>query len=264
MSSSSSLIASKLTEASIKSLLNGTVLAIRIPSFLDKKTCKIVSEKLLSAKVIEEYTNAPGIGKVGIAFFETTGNVQMEQKYFESALHNLNMIRDIFAPYPVPTDSLRVQLDEVWPTGANLRVHGGRKMFAGLCRALENGQGIIPHEDKFERDSAQDPFNISFTENVQMAFNIYLQNPEHGGDLELYTQSLSTEAYDKLRGESYGIERSLLPKPALTIKPENGDLILFNSRNLHSVTPVSGKDPRLSISAFISRKDPDGSLIIWS
>jgi hypothetical protein len=262
-SKASQKISSELTSNSIRDLFNKKILAIRIPNFLDQNTCKVVSEKLLNAKVIQDYTNAPGIGRVGISFFEAQDSKEMESQYFAEALKNSQAIRKIFSPYQQPIDTVRVCLDEVWPEGANLRTHNGKKMFAGLCRALENGHSIIPHEDKFERDVPQDGSDKVLPENGQIAFNIYLQNPKEGGELELYTESLSTEEYDRLRGDSYGIDRDLLPAPAISLKPEEGELILFNARNLHSVSPIVG-DTRLSISSFITQETENGPLKLWS
>lgn len=187
----------------------------------------------------------------------------MKSRYFSEALKNSQAIRRIFSPYQQPIDTVRVCLDEIWPEGATLRTHNEKKMFAGLCRALENGQSIIPHEDKFERDVPQDGSDKVLPEKGQIAFNIYLQNPKKGGELELYTESLATEEYDRLRGDSYGIDRALLPEPAIRLKPEEGELILFNARNLHSVSPIVG-DTRLSISSFITQETENGTLKFWS
>ena len=261
--SSSSPVSKELSEKTLKSLFNKEIIAIRIPNFLDKKVCKIVSKKFLTANIIEEYTNAPGIGRLGISYFETQDSSEVMDLYFKDAHANSTAIRQLFSPYQQPIDTLRAHLDEVWPTGANLRILDEKKMFTGLCRSLENGQGIIPHEDKFERDHPKESTKAAPPANVQIALNVYLQNPKEGGELELYEQSLSTEEYDRLRGDSYGIERSLLPPPSISIKPEEGELVLFNSRNLHSVSPVNG-DTRLSISSFISKKENNGPLIIWS
>lgn len=255
-----SLVSQNLNQESLEALFKKQITAIVIPGFLDKKTCSFAAKRILNDK-IEEYTNAPGIGRVGISFYETTNNSNMENKYFDEALPNIQAIRSIFSPYQAPIDRLRVTLDEAWVKGAILGIRQEKKMFAGLIRSLEDGKNILPHEDKFHRD---DPLElIRSTIKTQAAVNIYLQNPKEGGELELYGLSLPTDEYDMLRKDSYGIERSLLPKPQLRIKPEDGDLVIFNSTDLHAVSSVKGKT-RVSISCFIGLKDKESPLTIWS
>ena len=255
---SRSIIRDVLNANSLQALFQKQIYAIVIPNFLDSQVCSDVSKKLLSEK-IQEYTNAPGIGRIGISFYETTHQPEMKKKYFETAISNIESLRKIFSPYLSPMDHLRLTLDEAWAFGCNLSVQGNRKMFAGLCRALEEGKGILPHEDKLERDAM-------FSRNLikaQAAANLYLQTPEKGGALELYSQSLSTQKYDSLRGTSYGIDRSRLPPPVVTIKPSDGDLVIFNSRRLHAVTDSVGKT-RVSISCFIGFNGANFPLKVWS
>lgn len=235
--------------------------AIVIHNFILPPVCINASSKLLSHD-IQEYTNAPGIGRLGISFFETTNNSEMEKAYFEQAKPNMDMIRKIFYPGFSPIDTLNVDLNREWPKGADIALRGNRMMFAGLCRALMPGQQILPHEDKLERD---DP---SYSKQIplkgQIASNVYLQMPEKGGELELYDKTHTTEEYDRLRKDSYGIPRHLLPKPTLRIKPAEGDLVLFNSRRVHSVAKVEGVKSRLTISCFIGYRGDAYPLTLWS
>lgn len=246
----------------LTALFENNIRAIVIPNFIDRKICAIAVDKLVF-KGIEEYTNAPGIGRVGISYFETTDNPEIMEKYFEEAPQNRKIVRTLFSPYESPLDKLKCILDEIWPKAVSLEVklsaqtNLSGKMFAGLIRSLDHGKGILPHEDKRERDDSTMPLL-----QAQIAANVYLQNPEQGGELELYNLSLDTERYDRWRGKSYGIDRLSLPPPVMKIKPKDGDLILFNSRNLHSVTDAIGRK-RISISTFIGH-DSDGSLKLWS
>ena len=254
-----SLTTPKLTVNALQQLLDKKIYALVIPNFIDKEVCGYASKKLLTNK-IQEYTNAPGIGRVGIAFYETTNNPEMEKAYFDEAHKNLDVIRSVFSPYHAPIDKLRVVLDEIWHPGANLDTRD-RKMFVGLCRSLENGRNILPHEDVLERDdpknSAQSPLK------VQLACNVYLQTSQKGGELELYDKSYQTAEYDKLRGDSYGIRREWVPPVIVKITPNVGDLILFNGNNLHSVSLVEGI-ARLSIGCFIGYRSQTTALKVWS
>lgn len=250
----------KISETSLKRLFSGEIYAIVIPNYVEKSTCIHAAKQLLDNR-IREYSNAPGIGRIGLSFYETQVNKETERRYFDLAISNINHLRGVFAPFLSPIDKLRLEVDEAWPYGAKLGTHNGNKMFAGLCRALEPGKGILPHEDKFERDT---PLNDSHTPvKSQIGANIYLQNGTKGGDIELYKQSLDTPDYDRLRGNSYGISRNLLPPPLIQIHPEEGSLVLFNSRRLHAVTPTEDK-LRLTVACFVGYRGDEFSLKFWS
>lgn len=249
-----------LTSALLKEMFEKKIHAVVVKNFTDSKICNVASQKLMSSQ-IKEYTNAPGIGRVGISFFETSNNHEMEKAYFDQALKNINDTRKIFHPHPSPMDRLRLILDEIWPAGSNLDTRNRQKMFVGLCRSLENSREILPHEDVLERD---DPSNLGQPPlKVQIAANVYLQVPEKGGELELYPTKHTTELYDALRKNSYGISRDKLPKPMLTIKPETGDLVIFDANHTHSVAKVEGV-VRLTISNFIGYRGDDYPLKVWS
>ena len=60
-----------------------------------------------------------------------------------------------------------------------------------------------------------------------------------------------------------GIEPDRLGPPCLIIRPEPGDLILFNSRRMHAVTPGNDQ-PRLSLSCFVGYRGVAEPLTYWS
>jgi Rps23 Pro-64 3,4-dihydroxylase Tpa1-like proline 4-hydroxylase len=66
-----------------------------------------------------------------------------------------------------------------------------------------------------------------------------------------------------MRGDSYGVSPETLGKPDIVVKPKAGQLIIFNSRKMHSVNP--GQDiPRLSLSCFIAYRGTHQPLTYWS
>lgn len=254
------LEAFSLSREILNQLMEQKIYAVMIKEFANPDACAAVARKLSSSQ-IKEYVNAPGIGRIGISFFETTDSKKMETAYFDEALKNISDIRGLFLPHLSPIDNLRLTIDEHWSAGANLETRSGKKMFVGLCRSLDKNKEILPHEDVLERD---DPSHLGqLPLKVQIATNVYLQMPKKGGELELYNTSHDTAEYDALRGESYGIKRAILPQPILRIKPGVGDLVLFNSRLTHSVARVEDT-VRISMSCFIGYRGKDHALKLWS
>lgn len=254
--------AKSLKTNDLQDLANGKIQALRIPNFCSQPVVKQVLQNLNQRKIVD-YTNAEGVGKfqdVGMAYFEIESKEDKE-KYYQTRLDSIQTLRKAFDPYLSPIDKVRLILDEQWPLGASLMNLGQGPMFTGLVRAIKGE--ILPHEDKLERDDPQGIKNIHYVS--QLAFNCYLAVPKTGGELQLWDLSLSDEEYNHLRGESYGIHRSKLPDPALVLKPESGEFIAFNGRNLHAVSPsLQDKTVRVSVSGFLLYQGEKKALHVWS
>jgi hypothetical protein len=245
----------------LKDLFDNKIAALRVPNFCSPSAvCQAIDN--LKSKEIVDYNNAPGVGKfkdVGMAFFEIEDE-ESKKAYYEQRINSFQAVREVFFPYSSPIDELRAALDEQWPHGASLLDLGEGPMFSGLVRAVK--QEILPHEDKLERDCPEAISKIHYVS--QLAFNCYLSCPLAGGALELYGISLADETYKKLAQGSYGINRSLLPKPQLTLQPEAGELIAFNPRYLHSVSMNTDEIPRLAVSTFVLYQGKNLPLRLWS
>lgn len=159
-----------------------------------------------------------------------------------------------------PLDKLRLELDEIFPSGATVTKHpkDGRPFVAGLARVM---QGPTQHLEGFIH--CDDIHPLSPDEGLFSA-NLYLELPSAGGgelliyDVEVrsrwefYTNA-STLALLTHPGEAgQDILRSRLPKPKI-IKPAPGDLILLCAQRPHAVAgfPLG---TRVSIQSFLSYK----------
>lgn len=249
-----------LDETCIQSLALEDVLAIHVKNFIPRELVDCIAQKILTTEY-EHYLNAPSIGRIGMAFYETERRPELLETYFKSALKNINDLRKRCAPYASPIDTLRCTLDEVWPAGANLESMYGRKMFIGLSRMVEPDVYFLAHHDIFAKD-APDSYKAHSLQS-QFACNVYLDMPMNGGELQIWEKELTPQEFDDIRGKSYGVDPSLLGNPSLQIKPEPGDLIIFNSRKMHAVAPGI-KTSRLSLSSFIGYRGQHQPLTYWS
>ncbi|MDF1482493.1 2OG-Fe(II) oxygenase [Extensimonas sp. H3M7-6] len=244
----------------IEKIVREDVFAICVRNFIDYETATSLARKILGHGY-HKYLNAPSIGRIGMAFYEAENQQDLMANYFESVFENINELRKRCAPYASPIDLLRCMLDEVWPAGAGLETLYGRKMYVGLSRVVTPGVTFLAHHDIFFKD-APDSFQARSLQ-AQMAANVYLSMPSKGGELQIWGQELSPGEFDEMRGESYGIDPAVLGEPMVEVCPNVGDLILFNSRRMHAVTP--GMDGiRLSLSCFVGYRGPAMPLSFWS
>ncbi|MGK7923266.1 MAG: 2OG-Fe(II) oxygenase [Trichodesmium sp.] len=247
----------------LQALCEGKISLLRIPEFYPKNLCEYYAQKVIEDDRLSSYRHlgAEKIYRTGLSYFETYENPELHQQYYQQALANIRKSRNLFSPHLNPIDKLRLELEEVSPSGANLENIEGKTMNVGLSRVIRNNTEILPHLDVLEWDA---PNCARAGElKTQLAANIFLQTSQ-GGKLEVWCRKLSKEDYYLLAVPgSYGVDRQFLGTPDVTIKPEVGDLILFDSTHVHAVTLVT-TGARVSISCFIGYRSPSQPLSYWS
>jgi hypothetical protein len=135
-------------------------------------------------------------------------------------------------------DTFRCAMDEVWNSGCTLQTLYGKKMFVGLSRCMKPGVPLKAHHDMFGRHAPDTPEAASLIS--QFGINIYVDVPEKGGELGMWDNEISDAEFLEQRGDDYAIPIEQLGPCDYVVKPENGDLILFNARKLHAVLPGEG------------------------
>jgi len=134
-------------------------------------------------------------------------------------------------------------------------------MFVGLSRVVEPDVYFLAHHDHFKKD-APDAFHAHTLE-AQFACNVYVDMPQEGGELQIWSNEIDPYKFDSLRGESYGIDPAILGEPDLVLRPSPGDIIIFNSRKMHAVAP-GRYNSRVSLSCFIGYRGEHSPLTYWS
>ncbi|MEM7555001.1 MAG: 2OG-Fe(II) oxygenase [Cyanobacteria bacterium P01_A01_bin.84] len=261
-----------LAIADLFDLLNGKILALRIPSYYPLIQAEKISRELIREKNLERYHRAPDVGvqRTGTTFFETNGSVDMLENYYQKAPALIKSLRYACGPYLSPIDKLRLDLGDMWLAGCSIENVHNRTMLAGIGRVFEDNFELPPHQDILSRDVSDTvlPPSKPFEDLIsQLSANIYLRTPETGGELEIWNAKPSTQERDNIRDREYQyegiIDRASLPKPTVVIQPEAGELILFDSGKVHAVRPCKG-GPRVSMSIFIGYRGQDKSLTYWS
>ncbi len=201
-----------------------------------------------------------GVNRFGYSLNSTYTDQTGEKldTYFKAAPKTMTDIRKASSPYISPIDKLRVDLDEIWPNGANVAIINGKKAFVGIGRVMPADLSHLsekqPHFDLVDRKYFP---NLS----RQYAANIYLNVPGNGGELEIWNVNpiMINEVNTFKPPEDW---RSELP-PSFKIKPAEGDLLIFNSCRPHAVTRFEGDVPRTSIQSFLGLTQ-DLKILLWN
>ncbi|SOE97669.1 2OG-Fe(II) oxygenase superfamily protein [Burkholderia sp. D7] len=254
----------RISAKALQTLTDDQFQVLRIKGFYGKPLCDKAADALISSPLLGPYKNAPDISHVGESFFEAVLSQHQVENYLGQSRVWIEQVRAAMDPMLSPIDKVRLQLDELWPAGAQLARLMGRPMFAGLMRLFQNSAGAEPHIDNAGWDAESVGLSAEVASPIQLALNIYLRVPEEkdGGALLLHEHRPNRDDYDARKlPDSYGLRIDDLPPP-VRIRPEVGELILFDSRRIHEVEP--SRTPRATASMFIKMSGPDRPLELFS
>ncbi|MBP8531900.1 2OG-Fe(II) oxygenase [Streptomyces sp. MK37H] len=260
--SATSTVAYELTTETLLQLANREIAAIHVRGYYPVEIAVEVAEKAINHQELGHYhkQHTSSVGRVYMPHIDTKWDKELTDKYHEQALPAIDDVRSMFHPYMAPVDRIRLELQELWPAGANLLRLRGRTCFVGALRVFQpNTSEFWPHSDAIDQET--DAPEIEGVLN-QLVANIYLQSADEGGDLQLWLREPTPEEKERIL-EVEGLEPDSIEKPVLQIHPEAGDLILVSPRQLHAVTPAKGRH-RVGASAFIVSKGPEEPLLFWS
>lgn len=256
------LVARSLTTESLVKLAKREIGAIHVANYFPVDLADEVSEKAIHHRDLGQYHKkfTSSVGRVHMPHIDTKWNPEQIDRYHGAAQASIEDVRAMFSPVMSPVDQLRLQLQELWPAGANLLRLRGRSCFVGAFRVFQpTTSEFYPHNDLISQET--DAPEIAGFEN-QIVANMYLKVPEVGGDLQLWLRD-PTEAETQIILDVEGVDPKTIEPPKLVIHPEAGDLIIFSSQMLHAVT--SCKDShRVGMAAFIGCPAVDQPMAFWS
>lgn len=263
--------AQPLSAESLDDLFANRIPAIRIPAFATPDECRAFASGLRQCdlRVVKGATDhaAPSFEAQKIAFI---GLTQFEFKYrpVEDYLDAADAARaevaPVFADAFDPVERLMGRLRSF--TDHDVAIAGdpcGRRYSATIIRS--SNEGLALHADFAPYQAPQ--LTVSDC-TAQLAWNFYAEVPEEPGGHTMVHNSPWTwqRRRDGEIAENYPLPyEAVAGAETFTFRPQEGEVILFNSRNPHEVFPVeapNGKD-RIAMATFIGRK-PNGDLHFWS
>jgi hypothetical protein len=255
-------VASELTTQTLLQLANREIGAIHVRDYYPAEIAAKVAQKAINHPALGNYHKqfTSSVGRVYMPHIDTKWDAELTAKYHDAALPAIQDVRSMFHPYLSPVDRIRLELQELWPAGANLLRLRGRACFVGAFRVFQpKTSEFYPHNDAIDQET--DAPEIEGVLN-QLVANIYLQVPENGGNLQLWLRE-PTAAETRTILDVEGLDPATVEEPVLQIHPGAGDLIIFSPRMLHAVTAGEGEH-RVGAAAFIASKGPQEPLVFWS
>jgi L-gamma-glutamyl-L-propargylglycine hydroxylase len=250
--------ARQLTREHILRLSAGVLGAVRIREFSAPEECARIVASLdrCDLGAYDERLIYPRITKLGPAAYDFYGLGTLPEAYWKAAAE-AREARSRLLDGGDPMDLAVGKVRAAWQDEVRPATSGGRALFAGMIREITYGAKL--HFDEIVREF---PGVLDETPASFLTLNWYFSMPEGGGETRVYRRRWRPA--DEMYRDGYGYtEEAVAGEPVATVRPETGDIVLFDSRNLHSVAEVSGAGRRVSLSFFLGITGR-GPLAIWS
>lgn len=244
----------RLTQGHLLRLAAGIVGLVQVKGFFSTSECESIV-KALDLHEMGAYNFTPPIAKLGPAAYDFYKTGLLSEEYFAKAEldgKSRSSLLDGDDPLLLATS----RLADVWGSAVEPATSEGRTMYAGMIREIN--KSALMHFDEVVREC---PTAMDLPPVAQIAFNCHLTKPNGGGDAVVFRRKWMPA--DEQHRDGYGYQGYLTEgEPSLSANPDVGDVVLFDPRNYHLVTPVaSGR--RITLSFFIGVTGM-GPLIVWS
>ena len=246
-----------LTRDHLLRLAAGVLGAVRVTGFSSRDDCAAVMDALADHALgsYDHHLIWPPIAKLGPAAYDFYGTGSLDDRYWDVAAESV-AVRSTLLRGGDPLDAAFARVRTAWGDDVVPATCRGRPMFAGMIREIAHGAKL--HFDEIVREfpGALDEPPASF-----LTLNWYLSMPESGGETSVYRRRWRPA--DERYRDGYGYTAEVVAgEPVAVVRPEVGDAVIFDSRNLHAVGPVAG-GRRVSLSFFLGVTGR-GPLTAWS
>ena len=272
------LTVDNLSTAALEDLFHHRVCAVRVPGFVPPEQAEALAEHLAGMdKVNWQVSSAEGLEETDVESIGMPYNMVVSDgpdgagggggeaardAYFADARALSSRFRSPVAPAMLtPIDKLRLELDDVWPDGANVaKDKRGRSHLAGAGRVMRPGgrwrDGFLHVDELDVLSEARGLFSA----------NVYLRMPPTGGALHIWNVNVRTR-WDYYRN-AHTLSRLLVQDDAgqahlrasfpapLVLAPDPGDLILICAQRPHAACGFD-EGMRVSMQTFVTHKKGD-------
>lgn len=244
----------------IEALAAGTIDGIRVPGALRPEVFRAATAALdhVQFSTYDRVRVFPPVARFGVSINDHRVDGLIADTYWaevDAARREWSRL----GVHPDPFEVCRRLIGDVWPFGVELGRCGDAAFSPGIIREINSGLQV--HFDDANLEHTTDLFDVRLVN--QFAFNLYLTVPPSGGELVIWRhrRQESDEAY--LIPGSYGYGEAVVAgiEPTV-IRPQVGEVILFDPRNFHTVRPAK-RGRRVSIGFSVGLAET-GKLVVWA
>lgn len=240
-------------------------------SYLDEGTSARFAEafrnlSLAPYSVTEESECGPAF-YYGANLYDTRPETSMSTSrydfYFDRAVTDRDRFDRIVSAAGLPnpiTDIFVPMLTSVFDTPVTVASEGGRSYYTPVVRSMSNG--LHAHNDNSPLEAPE----LTIGQVVaQRSLLLYLDVPHDGsGAVEVFHKRPTEHDLSFNTHPEYGFTDAAIDNVAAThLEPAVGDLLAFDSWNIHRVLPSSPGSHRITVSTFFGVM-PDGTIVLWS
>ena len=225
-------------------LISGKAPFIVIPNVISESTCISLCEK-----IFKNYKTFPGPGiknKIGTSL---GSHIHEKSKYFLNSQKSNTFIKNIFSDVCSPLKPMRQIISQTFHKQISTASENKMSYSDCVIRIHDEGDSVHLHRDNCNFEMPD--YTVSKYKN-QLSAILYLQSPEHGGELTVYQKQWNR--YDeRSRQPDFGYSFDLVNGTSYTsISPTAGSMVLLNPNFYHKVESVHGNSSRVSIGFFFA------------
>ncbi len=263
-----------LERAALESLIDGRILALRVPRFVDSDLAAKLATWFADHPERQNYRTSNARGELlpsdtdrvgtplsalypGLLADPSALSTRDLEDYALASRVLAAQVRGVCAPAEAPIDAVLEAMRAAWNGGARRASFFGLPIYAGIARVNMMASGALleeqPHMDWLPPKIAQ--FSC------QLSAVVYLELPSVGGELEIwdFDEEDSVAMYKK-----FGQLKREEMTSSYVVCPEVGDLVVFNTRRPHRVRRFHSGN-RIVQTAFVGYSpDGDRQLVFWS
>jgi hypothetical protein len=251
----------ELTRENLIALLNNEIPAIRIKGIATPDECKRFSQSAKTGR-IQYYNVERRIGYIGLAQYQFRWD-RPKSDFFDAVKVANEDLADVverasFDPQQRLIDALRV----VYPHAVGIAEEPEfGAYFTGIIRIASDGVAL--HADYAPYNA---PHYAIGNIDAQLGWNFFAEQTREGGITTVHNEPWNPEFVQGEIPKSYDLSPEIVEgAPSFDYAPTTGDIVIFNTRNPHVISPgvpEPGID-RVSIGGFLGRM-PDRSLVMWA
>lgn len=248
--------ATAITSQSLTDLITNKISAIRIENFMMETERDIALRNIRYHTQNTTYLWASDFSVIGTSVGEAHESEEKERSYFAQAADTNRLLQNSVFPFGSPMSRVGKMVLDAWAPGLKIAHRDDQTFLPEIVRHWRTGGGAHPHIDQ-----TVTPLLSHLGLQKRLGCNVYMDMPSEGGSIEFWNRQFSDEEYEAAKRADYGLDRDILGKPSLTIRPNAPEMVLFDASQPHAVEPARGHGDRIVNAAFFAFGGYDKPLV---